>query len=61
MITKDEKMEIIKKLFSFNDDDSAIGLCKFNEDYYKLAESRERIKKRIKKDATLTQMLKRTL
>ena len=61
MITKEEKMEIIKKLFSFNDDDCAIGLCKFNDDYYKLAESRERIKKRIKKDATLTQMLRRSL
>jgi len=61
MITKDEKMEIIKKLFSFNDDNCAIGLCKFNDEYYKLAESRERIKKRIKKDVTLTQMLKRTL
>ena len=57
MIDKDEKMEIIKKLFSFNDDDCAIGLCKFNDDYFKLSESRERIKK----DATLTQMLKRTL
>ena len=51
-------MEIIKKLFSFNDEDCAIGLCKFNDEYYQLAESRERIKKRIKKDATLTQMLK---
>ena len=54
-------MEIIKKLFNFNDDDCAIGLCRFNDEYYMLAESRERIKKRIKKDATLTQMLKRTL
>lgn len=61
MITKDEKMEIIKKLFNFNNDDCAIGLCKFNDDFYKLSESREQIKKRIKKDATLTQMLKRTL
>ena len=61
MITKEEKMEIIKKLFSFNDDNCAIGLCKFNDEYYRFTESRERIKKRIKKDATLTQMLKRTL
>lgn len=54
-------MEIIKKLFNFNDDDCAIGLCKFSEDYFKLGESRERLKKRIKKDASLTQLLKRSL
>ena len=52
-------MDIIKKLFTFNDEDCAIGLCKFNNDYYRLAESRERMKKRVKKDASLTQMLKR--
>ena len=52
-------MELIKKLFNFNDEDCAIGLCKFNDDYYKLAQSRERIRKRVKKDASLTQMLKR--
>ena len=53
-------MELIKKLFSFNNDDtSAIGLCKFNDDFYKMTEAKERFKKRVKKDATLTQMLKR--
>ncbi len=52
-------MEIIKKLFNFNGDDCAIGLCKFNDDYFKFAESRERMKKRVKKDASLTQMLKK--
>ena len=55
-------MDIIRKLFCFNDDGaSVIGLCKFNEDYFKFEESKERIKKRIKKDATLTQMLKRSV
>ncbi len=53
-------MEIIKKLFNFNGEDCAIGLCKFNDYYFKLAESRERMKKRAKKDASLTQMLKRS-
>lgn len=52
-------MDIIKKLFNFNGNDYAIGLCKFNDDYLKIAESRERMKKRVKKDASLTQMLKR--
>ncbi len=55
-------MDIIKKLFCFNNDEStAIGLCKFNEEFFKLTESKERIKKRIRKDATLTQMLKRSV
>ncbi|MBR2069705.1 MAG: hypothetical protein IJ877_08100 [Candidatus Gastranaerophilales bacterium] len=53
-------MDIIKKLFCFNEDDtSAIGLCKFNDDFFKMQDAKERFKKRIKKDTTLTQMLKR--
>ena len=55
-------MDIIEKLFSFNDDESsAIGLCKFNDDFFKLTDVKEQVKKRIKKDATLTQMLKRSI
>lgn len=55
-------MDLIKKIFCFNDDETAaIGLCKFNEDFFKLSQSKERIKKRIKKDPTLTQMLKRSV
>jgi len=55
-------MELIKKIFSFSDDEtSVIGLCKFSDDFFKLQDSKERIKKRIKKDATLTQMLKRSI
>ena len=54
-------MNIIRKLFCFNDDDSAaIGLCKFNDDFYRENEAKERIKKHIKKDASITQMLKRS-
>ena len=54
-------MEIIKKLFTFNDDDNcAIGLCKFNEDFFQLQNAREQVKKRIKKDATLSQLLKKS-
>ena len=54
-------MDIIKKLFCFNNDEnSAIGLCKFNDDFFKLNEAKERFKKKVKKDATLTQMLKRS-
>ncbi len=52
-------MDIIKKLFSFGDDDAIIGLCKFNDDYFKLADSKEQVKKRIKKDITLTEILRR--
>ncbi len=55
-------MDIIKRLFCFNEDENAaIGLCKFNDDFFKLSNSKEQIKKRIKKDATLTQMLKRSV
>ena len=53
-------MELLKKIFCFSDD-SVIGLCKFSDYDYKLSLSRENIKKRIKKDATLTQMLRRSL
>ena len=55
-------MDIIKRLFCFNDDESsAIGLCKFNDDFFKLQKSKEQFKKRIKKDANLTQMLRRSI
>ena len=52
-------MDIIKRLFTFNEDNSAIGLCKFNDDFFKLTNAKEKIKSKIKKDITLTQMLKR--
>ena len=55
------KMDIIKKLFSFNNDEaSAIGLCKFNDDFFKLEDARKKAKKILKKDVSLTQMLKRS-
>ena len=55
-------MDIIKRLFCFNDDESsAIGLCKFNDEFFKLADAKETMKKRIKKDATLSQMLKKSI
>ena len=44
-------MDIIKKLFNFNDDEGcAIGLCKFNDDFFKLSNAKEQVKKRIKKE-----------
>lgn len=55
-------MDIIKKLFCFNDDEqSAIGLCKFNDSFYKNQENKENFKKRISKDTSLSQMLKRPI
>ena len=54
-------MDIIKRLFCFNDDEnSAIGLCKFSEDFFKAEEAKDKIKKHINKDANITQMLKRS-
>ncbi len=53
-------MDIFKKWLG-NNDESAIGLCRFNDDFFKLDESKEQIKKRIKKDPTLTQMLKKSI
>lgn len=53
-------MDIIKRLFCFNGDEmSAIGLCKFNDDFFKPMEVKERLKKKLRKDANLTQMLRR--
>ncbi|MBQ8475618.1 hypothetical protein IJ531_00995 [bacterium] len=55
-------MDIIKKLFCFNNDDtSAIGLCKFNDDFFKMQDAKERFKKRTKKDTSLTDLLKRSV
>ncbi len=55
-------MDLIKRLFCFNDDDkSAIGLCKFNDEFIATMDAKEQIKKRAKKDANITQMLKRTI
>ncbi len=56
------KMDIIKKLFCFNnDEEGAIGLCKFNDEFYKLAQSKSAFKDKVNKNATLTQMLKRSV
>ena len=53
-------MDIIKKLFCFNDDDkSAIGLCKFNDSFYKAENNKENFKKQISKDTSLSEILKR--
>lgn len=55
-------MDIIKRLFSFNDDDScAIGLCKFSDDFYKQQENNEQFKRKISKDVPISQMLKRNI
>ena len=54
-------MDIIKKLFCFNDDeDCVIGLCKFNDEFIKASEAKEKMKKRLTKEANITQMLKRS-
>ena len=48
-------MDIIKKLFCFNnDEEGAIGLCKFNDDFFKLMESKEKVKEKINKNVNLT-------
>lgn len=55
-------MDIIKKLFTFNDEENfAIGLCKFNDTFNREQRTKQEIKKQIKKSATLTDMLKREI
>lgn len=55
-------MDIIKKLFSFNEDESsAIGLCKFNDNFYKKIDNKEQFKKRINKNISLSEMLKKPI
>ena len=53
-------MDIIKKLFSFGNDDAIIGLCKFNDEFFKAENLKQTAKKRLSKEANLTQMLKRS-
>ena len=40
-------MNILKRLFNFNDDDCVIGLCKFNDEFYRQINGKEQAKKRI--------------
>lgn len=55
-------MDIIKRLFCFNDDDkSAIGLCKFNEDFFKEAQNKENFKKNLNKNSSLSEILKKPI
>ena len=54
-------MDLIKKLFSFNgDDSSAIGLCKFSDEFVATINTKEQMKKKINKEVNLTDMLKRS-
>jgi len=53
-------MDIVKRIFCFNDDElSALGLYKFNDSFYKTQENKEKFKKRISKDFSLSEILKR--
>lgn len=53
-------MDIIKRLFTFNNDEtSAIGLCKFNDSFYKSLEVKKAIKKKVQQTSSLSQMLRR--
>ncbi len=55
-------MDIIKKLFCFNDDEeSAIGLCKFNDNFFKAQNNKRAFEKRISKDTSLSEILKRPI
>lgn len=55
-------MNIIKKFFSFcSDDNSAIGLCKFSDDFFQKNSSTKNAKTRLKKELSLTEMLKRSV
>ena len=55
-------MDIIKRLFCFNnDEDSIIGLCKFNDDFYKAQDNKENFKKKLSKKMSLSEILKRPI
>ena len=55
-------MDIIKRLFCFNNDEEiAIGLCKFNDSFYKSEQNKENFKKKLSKDINLSEMLKRPI
>ena len=53
-------MDIIKKLFSFNDEENfAIGLCKFNDTFNRQQTTKQELKKQIRKSSNLTDMLRK--
>ena len=53
-------MDIIKKLFSFNDEENfAIGLCKFNDTFNRAQVTKQELKKQVKKSSSLTEMLRK--
>ncbi len=53
-------MDIIKRLFTFNNDESsAIGLCKFNDEFFNSIKAKEKAKSKIKEQTSLSQMLRR--
>ena len=57
---KGKNMDIIKRLFTFNNDESsAIGLCKFNDDFFNSLKAKEKAKSKIKDQTSLSQMLRR--
>ena len=53
-------MNILKRLFNFNDDDCVIGLCKFNDEFYRQINAKEQAKKRLSKDPSLADILRRS-
>lgn len=55
-------MDIIKKLFCFNDEEQmAIGLCKFNDSFFKEQANKENFKKKLSKNSSLSEILKRPI
>ena len=55
-------MDIIKKLFCFNNEEEiAIGLCKFNDYFYKQQDNKENFKKKLSKNSSLSEILKRPI
>ena len=55
-------MDIIKKLFTFNDEENlAIGLCKFNDTFNRQQITKQEVKKQLKKSSTITDLLKKDI
>ena len=53
-------MDILKKLFCMtNDEEIAIGLCKFSENFFTKDDIKQEQRKNSKKPTTLSEMLKK--
>ena len=53
-------MNILRRIFNFNDEECVIGLCKFNDDFYRQLNAKQQIKKKMSKTPSLSEVLRKS-